>query len=167
MSKSFDIEQKLSDQLSRLKEEFCLHAVKAEFEAEGASFRDLIRLRRLTAQQNIPLYLKIGGVEALRDITDALDLGVDGLIAPMVESPFGVVKFLGAVERVFGHQKFFKSINIAHNIAVKAFPSLPICHLSCSVHLFSKLLNSRMPPTPCNIVAIGITTTIRSYVYNG
>jgi hypothetical protein len=57
------------------------------------------------------LYLKIGGVEALRDIKDALDLGVDGLIAPMVESPFGVVKFVSAVESVFSLRKIHKSIN--------------------------------------------------------
>ena len=90
ISEFFNLEKKLSNQLVRLKD-LGLCAVKAEFEAEGASFRDLLRLRRFTAEQNIPLYLKIGGVEALRDLKDALDLSVDGVIAPMVESPFGVV----------------------------------------------------------------------------
>lgn len=111
-SKIFDLEQQLTSQLAHLKKEFDISAVKAEFEAEGSSFRDLIRLRRLTAQQNIPLYLKIGGVEALRDLKDAFDLGVDGLIAPMVESPFGAVKFLNAVKSIFFEKKIFKSINI-------------------------------------------------------
>ena len=112
MAKIFDLEQKVADQLALLKNEFGLHAVKAEFEAEGASFRDLLRIRRLTVEQNISLYLKIGGVEALRDLKDALDLGVDGIIAPMVESAFGVVKFTEAVESIFSRQKLFKSINI-------------------------------------------------------
>ena len=112
ISEFFDLEKKLSDQLAFLKKEFGLCAIKAEFEAEGSSFRDLLRLRRLTDKQNISLYLKIGGVEALRDLKDALDLGVDGLIAPMVESPFSVVKFTGAVESIFGKRKLFKSINI-------------------------------------------------------
>lgn len=115
----FELEEKLDAQLARLKEDFGLYAVKAEFEAEGASFRDLLRLRRLTAGQKVPLYLKIGGVEALRDIKDALDLGVDGLIAPMVESPFGVVKFVSAVESVFGRRKIYKSINIETRGAVE------------------------------------------------
>lgn len=110
--KVFDLEKKIADQLSLLKKGFGLSAVKAEFESEGSTFRDLIRLRRLTAQQNIPLFLKIGGVEGLRDLKDALDLGVDGLIAPMVESPFGVFKFISAVESVFGTHKLFKSINL-------------------------------------------------------
>ena len=92
-SEFFDLEQKLIDQLDLLKKEFGLCAIKAEFEAEGASFRDLVRLRRWIARQNIALHLKIEGVEAVRDVKDALDLGVDGLIAPMVESPFGITKF--------------------------------------------------------------------------
>ena len=111
ISEFFNLEKKLSEQLLRLKG-LGLCAVKAEFEAEGASFRDLLRLRRFTSEHNIPLYLKIGGVEALRDLKDALDLGVDGVIAPMVESPFGVVKFFEAVELIFGGRKIFRSINI-------------------------------------------------------
>ena len=118
ISEFFNLEKKLSNQLVRLKD-FRLCAVKAEFEAEGASFRDLLRLRRFTAEQNIPLHLKIGGVEALRDLKDALDLGVDGVIAPMVESPFGVVKFAEAVESVFGGRRLFKSINIETREAVE------------------------------------------------
>jgi len=116
--KIFTLEQKIIDQLSLLKEKFGLVAIKAEFESEGASFRDLVRLRRLTTQQNIPLYLKIGGVEALRDLKDAFDLGVDGLIAPMVESPFGVIKFTSSIDSIFGHTQLFTSINIETQNAI-------------------------------------------------
>jgi 2-keto-3-deoxy-L-rhamnonate aldolase RhmA len=114
----FTLEQKIVDQLSLLKNKFSLLAIKAEFESEGASFRDLVKLRRLTAQQNISLYLKIGGVEALRDLKDAFDLGVDGLIAPMVESPFGVIKFLSSIDSIFGQKKLFISINIETKNAI-------------------------------------------------
>jgi 4-hydroxy-2-oxoheptanedioate aldolase len=124
MAEIFQLEQKLEASLIRLKEDFHLYAVKGEFEAEGASFRDLVRLRRLTARHNILLYLKIGGVEALRDIKDAFDLGVDGLVAPMVESPFGVIKFLQAVELVFSDRKIFKSINIETCNAVKCIDEI-------------------------------------------
>ena len=118
-SEFFELENKLADQLSFIKDKNGLFAVKAEFEAEGSSFRDLMRLRVLTARKNVPLYLKIGGVEALRDIKDAMELGVDGLIAPMVESPFGVMKFVGAVESIFSQRKLFKSINIETRTAVE------------------------------------------------
>ena len=90
----FGLEKNLRDQLKRLKDEFGLHGVKSEFEAEGSTFRDLVRLRRITAQLSIPLYLKLSGVEAIRDLKDSLELGVDGVIAPMVESSFAVIKFL-------------------------------------------------------------------------
>ncbi len=113
------LETKLETSLVRLKKYFGLCAIKAEFEAEGASFRDVARLRRLTARHHVLLYLKIGGVEALRDIKDALDLGVDGLVAPMVESPFGLIKFLKAVDSVFSGRKIFKSINLETCNAVK------------------------------------------------
>ena len=118
ISEFFNLEQKLSNQLLKLKD-LGVCAVKAEFEAEGATFRDILRLRLLTVKRKVPLYLKIGGVEALRDLKDALDLGVDGVIAPMVESPFGVVKFSEAVESVFGGRKLFKSINIETREAVE------------------------------------------------
>ena len=112
------LEKNLEACLMQLKQEYELCAVKAEFEAEGATFRDLVRLRRWTARQDIALHLKIGGVEAMRDIKDALDLGVDGLIAPMVESPFGVTKFTEAVGSVFSGRDVYKSINIETRTAV-------------------------------------------------
>ncbi len=112
------LEKKLEACLAQLKQKFGLCAVKAEFEAEGASFRDLVRLRRWTARQDIALHLKIGGVEAVRDIKDAFDLGVDGLIAPMVESPFGVTKFTEAVGPIFSGRDVYKSINIETRTAV-------------------------------------------------
>ena len=51
----FGLEQKLFGQLNRLKEEYDLQGIKAEFEAEGSSFRDLVRLRRITDKLNVPL----------------------------------------------------------------------------------------------------------------
>ena len=114
----FGLEQKLFDQLRRLKEEYGLRGVKAEFEAEGSSFRDLVRLRRITDKLDVALFLKIGGVEALRDIKDSLEIGVDGLIAPMVESPFGLKKFTDAVSSIYKDKAIHRSINIETQGAV-------------------------------------------------
>ena len=50
----FELEKKLVDQLINLKENFELCVVKAEFEAEGASLRDLFKLRVLTARYDVP-----------------------------------------------------------------------------------------------------------------
>ncbi|MEK9627553.1 MAG: aldolase/citrate lyase family protein [Nitrospinota bacterium] len=114
----FGLEQKLFDQLVRLKEKFDLQGIKAEFEAEGSSFRDLVRLRRITDKLDIPLHLKIGGVEALRDIKDSLEIGVDGLIAPMVESCFGLKKFIDGVDSIYQGTDVHLSINIETQQAV-------------------------------------------------
>jgi 4-hydroxy-2-oxoheptanedioate aldolase len=119
-----ELEKKLFDQIIFLKEEFGLQAIKAEFETEGSSFRDLMRLRRITDKVNVPLYLKIGGVEALRDIKDSLELGVDGLIAPMVESRFGLKKFIDAVNSIYKNKKVHRSINIETENAVANLESI-------------------------------------------
>ena len=89
----YKTENLLFKQLKILKEEYNIQGIKAEFEAEGSSYRDINRLSRICSRLNVPLYLKIGGPEAVRDIKDSLDLGVDGIIAPMIESKFAVFSY--------------------------------------------------------------------------
>lgn len=108
----YGIEQQLFEQLCGLKEKYNLQGIKAEFEAEGSSFRDLMRLRRLTSKVGVKLYLKIGGVEAIRDIRDALEIDVDGIIAPMVESKFGAKKFYESIKKVYGEHTIHTTLNI-------------------------------------------------------
>lgn len=102
----------LFEQLKLLKDKHNLQGVKAEFEAEGSSYRDVNRLKRICAQLGIEVHLKIGGVEAIRDIKDALELGVDGLIAPMVESRFAAKKFIDALRKNFQDVQTHTSLNI-------------------------------------------------------
>ena len=54
----FKFEQKLVDQLKLLKEEFSLQAVKAEFEAEGSSLRDIARLRHVRVVSGFNIFIK-------------------------------------------------------------------------------------------------------------
>jgi hypothetical protein len=120
----YGLEQKVFEQLAYLKKEFKLQGIKAEFEAEGSSFRDIMRLRRLTAKADVRLFLKIGGVEALRDIKDSLELGVDGLIAPMVETRFGVKKFVDAYKSIYKDHRITLSINIETENAIEEIDSI-------------------------------------------
>ena len=71
-----------------------LIGIKTSFEDEGASFNETVRLKEICNQANTKLTLKIGGPEAIRDIKDSLIIGVKGLVAPMVESEFGLKKFI-------------------------------------------------------------------------
>ncbi|MCX7882971.1 MAG: HpcH/HpaI aldolase/citrate lyase family protein [Brevinematales bacterium] len=112
------IEKEMVETLVLLKELYHIRGIKAEFEAEGASYQDMVRLRRLTLQAGVPFHVKIGGVEAVRDMRDCMELGVDGIIAPMVESPFGVKKFRDAYQSVFAEKSHHLAINIETRQAV-------------------------------------------------
>lgn len=105
-------ETQMFEQLKTLKLNHKLHGVKAEFEAEGSSFRDLMRLCRVVNRLDLGVYLKIGGVEAKTDVKNALELDVKGLIAPMVESKFGLKKFVDITKEVYGDQPVHKAFNI-------------------------------------------------------
>ncbi|MEI8092651.1 MAG: aldolase/citrate lyase family protein [Spirochaetales bacterium] len=97
----YGLEVDLFAQMTRLRDEFGVEYLKAEFEAEGSSFRDLVRLRRLSASAGMGLLIKIGGCEVVRDLRDALELGADAIVAPMIESPFALAKFWEAANKVF------------------------------------------------------------------
>ena len=83
--------------LTDLVENYGLIGVKTSFEDEGASFNEVLRLKEICNQSKTKVTLKIGGPEAIRDIKDSMIIGVKGLVAPMVESEFGLTKFIGAV----------------------------------------------------------------------
>lgn len=71
-----------------------LIGIKTSFEDEGAQFNEVIRLKEICNQSKTKLTLKIGGPEAIRDIKDSLIIGVKGIVAPMIESRFGLQKFI-------------------------------------------------------------------------
>ena len=83
--------------LTDLDENYGLVGIKTSFEDEGASFNEVLRLKEICNQAKTKVTLKIGGPEAIRDIKDSMIIGVKGLVAPMVESEFGLHKFIGAV----------------------------------------------------------------------
>ena len=114
----YGLEKKLYFQLCKLRDEFNLQGIKAEFEAEGSSFKDLVRLRRLTDKAGIKFYIKIGGVEAIRDIKESIELGVDGIIAPMVESKFGAKKFYEAIKKYYKENKIHTTLNLETKNAI-------------------------------------------------
>ena len=86
----------------RLKSLNAILGFKIEFEAEGASFEDLIILKQIGIKYDLPIFLKIGGVEAISDMKQAKLLNIDGIIAPMVESAFGASKFVQGAKKVYG-----------------------------------------------------------------
>ncbi|MDP3705977.1 MAG: aldolase/citrate lyase family protein [Legionellaceae bacterium] len=84
--------------LKDLKQNNGVFEVKAEYENEGSRLVELMRLKDVTGKASLPIILKIGGVEAVTDMYDALSLGVKGIIAPMAETAFATYKFLNAIQ---------------------------------------------------------------------
>lgn len=87
--------------LKELKNEYGVLAVKAEFEAEGSRTDELVKLNEIVFRADMDLFIKIGGCEAVRDLDQCRLLGASGIMAPMIETPFAMQKFVGAANKVY------------------------------------------------------------------
>lgn len=90
------------DILKELRSEWGCVAVKAEFEAEGSRYDELVMLCEVLNRADVPLSIKIGGCEAVRDLDQCKLLGAATIMAPMIETPFALSKFKGAAKKVYG-----------------------------------------------------------------
>ena len=94
----------LRKKLDCLKREHGCVSIKAEFEAEGARKDELIMLREFVENADLGLIIKIGGCEAVHDLDQCKLLGATGVMAPMIETPFAMDKFRGAVTKLYGER---------------------------------------------------------------
>jgi hypothetical protein len=99
------IEKQMVVLLCELKEKFHVVGVKAEFEAEGTRIEEAMRLKEVSLKAGLGLTLKVGGCEAVKDMFEAISLGTEHLVAPMVETPYALQKYLRAVRLVFSPEQ--------------------------------------------------------------
>lgn len=95
-------EKSMLDMLKKGRDEYGVVAVKAEFEAEGTRPDELLRLLELAHRADLGVALKIGGCEAISDLLAAKLYGAQYLIAPMVETPYALRKYVEAVHKSWG-----------------------------------------------------------------
>ncbi len=110
-----DLDRNLREALNRLKTEFGACCVKLSTEDAGMSLEQ-IRLWSELAGGILPVLVKIGGPNARNDVRQFLNVpNIDGLIAPMVESVYGLENFMAAVRDFttpMRMQRLKKHINI-------------------------------------------------------
>ena len=95
------LENHMLKALRDLKDNHHVIGVKAEFEAEGTRIEEALRLKEVVTKAGLELTIKIGGCEAMKDMYDVRAIGVNNLVAPMIESPYALKKFLLSVKNSF------------------------------------------------------------------
>ena len=108
-------EKQMQDMLAELKESYGAAGIKIEFEEEGTSFEEAVRVKEIALGVGLHLTAKIGGCKAIKDINEAKLLGVSKIAAPMIESPFALRKFVNAAKSAYaspqeGNVKLFINI---------------------------------------------------------
>jgi uncharacterized protein YjaG (DUF416 family) len=78
------------DILNDLRENYNVIGVKCEFESEGTRLEEALRLKEVVTKASLELTIKIGGCEALKDMYDARIIGVENIVAPMIESSYAL-----------------------------------------------------------------------------
>jgi 4-hydroxy-2-oxoheptanedioate aldolase len=88
----------LKESLEKLSKSYGIIGMKQSFEDEGVLLNDVVAFKRVTEVCRLQSYVKIGGCEAKSDLYNCIRMGINGIIAPMVETPFALSKFTDMVE---------------------------------------------------------------------
>lgn len=126
-----NLEKKMVDVLMDLRENHHVIGVKAEFEAEGTRLEESLRLKEVVTKAGLDLTIKIGGCEAIRDMYEARVIGVNTIVAPMVESPYALTKYLKSIKTSFPEEER-RSVKFLINIETIS-----------GYHAFSEMVNIR------------------------
>lgn len=92
----------LKKKLIYLNEHFFASGVKTSFEDEGSLFEEVSVLGNLAHECNMNFSVKVGGCEAKTDVLNSIILKADSIVAPMIESSFGLQKWAETIDSLIG-----------------------------------------------------------------
>lgn len=95
------LERRMYDLLREMKESYNLSGIKISFEDEGLTMDQAQNISSIAYKAGVEVSMKVGGAEAKRDIRDAKILGVNKIVAPMIESSYALKKFTDAVSKIY------------------------------------------------------------------
>jgi len=73
--------------------------IKISLEDEGLTFDQAVQITCNAHSNNVDVTMKVGGAEAISDIRFAYNIGCVGCVAPMIESPYALHKFISTIHR--------------------------------------------------------------------
>ncbi len=116
-----ELVENLQKKLRLLNQQHCVIALKTGTEVEDMDGAEIAAMRQISAAAGVPLVIKIGGPEARRDMRECLALGVDVLLAPMVESVYALVNFVDTAKSIMREmgKEARLAINLETGLAVR------------------------------------------------
>lgn len=114
----------LNQMVDELYTSYGLRMFKAGSEWENMDLEEIAYLKQL-GSHDIPVLMKVGGVEARTEIRHLLEIGVECFLAPMVESEFALEKFVTITKEIC--QKHHKKPRLAMMIeSIQTYNNLDI-----------------------------------------
>ncbi|HOJ49815.1 MAG TPA: aldolase/citrate lyase family protein [Spirochaetota bacterium] len=103
---------KIRKKLLYLRNTFGIIGLKGGTEVEDLNFKEIAVMRKISSGI-MPLTVKIGGPEARNDMRECIEIGVDVILAPMIESPYALENFITSSKEVenYYNKKILKAIN--------------------------------------------------------
>ena len=95
------LEQQISNILADLKNVYGVSQIKCEFGEESTTFEEAARLKEIVSNAGMDLVVKVGGCEAVNDVSQAKNLEASIIVSPMIETPYALEKYIKSIKSVY------------------------------------------------------------------
>ena len=90
-------ENNISKTIRDLLSDYHALGVKTEFGEEASTVEETLRLKTMAGNCTV----KISGCEAVKDMYDSKSVGATSIVAPMIESPYAMQKYVNCIKTVY------------------------------------------------------------------